>query len=295
MPEYKLIITGSSAFNIKNKTSESLAGRKIEYRLFPFTLVEYLVQSGMEDELSFKLFEKKILLGESENLLKKYDKRSILDNLLVYGSYPAMISHPNDSLFLENLVDSVIFKDLSELQLLENKSAALSLLKLLCYQIGSLVNYAELASRLSIDVRTVKRYIELFEQSFIIFTLKPFTTRKRDEIYKMPKIYFYDLGLRNALIGNFSSIESRGDAGQLFENFIICEALKYNSYGNFGYKLNFWRTKSDSEVDLVLSRESSNDLVAIEIKSNSGRVNTSFKNRYPNARNVLVTKNNYWV
>lgn len=295
LPEYKLIITGSSAFNIKNKTSESLAGRKIEYRLFPLTLNEYLVQTGIESELTFKLFENNLVLGNSQDELKSYNKQAIMNSLLIYGSYPAMISHPNDSIFLENLVDSVVFKDLTELQLLENKSAALSLLKLLSYQIGSLVNYSELALRLGIDVRTIKRYIELFEQSFIIFTLKPFTTRKRDEIFKMPKVYFYDLGLRNALIGNFNPIDSRGDAGQIFENFIINEAFKYNSYGNFGYKLNFWRTKNDSEVDLVLSKESTNELIAIEIKLNNGRVNTSFKNRYPNSKNILVTKNNYWV
>ena len=170
----------------------------------------------------------------------------------------------------------------------------MSLLKLLAYQIGSLVNYAELAAKLGIGAKTVKRYVELFEQSFILFTLKPFSQRKRDEIAKMPKVYFHDLGLRNALIGNFEPIETRGDAGQLFENFIISELMKYNYYDDFGYHFNYWRTKSGSEIDLVLSK-SGHELIAIEIKSQPQRVNQAFLSRYPQSRLVVITKDAYWV
>ncbi len=294
LPEYKLIITGSSAFNIKNKASESLAGRKIDYHLYPLTLSEYLVQAGLENALSFRPMEN-LLKGEKQSeVFRPYDHSEVLNNILVYGLYPAMQSHPSDSVYLTNLIDSVIFKDLVELSLLENKSAALSLLKLLAYQTGSLVNYAELASKLNIGARTVKRYIELFEQSFIIFTIKPYSSRKRDEIAKMPKVYFYDTGLRNALINNFEPIENRGDAGQLFENFIISEFLKYNYYGNFGYSFNYWRTKSGSEVDLVLSK-SNNKTIAVEIKSKSQRVNQAFLSRYRESRLAVISKDNYWV
>ncbi|HUD44787.1 MAG TPA: ATP-binding protein [Patescibacteria group bacterium] len=294
LSEYKLIITGSSAFNIKNKSSESLAGRKIDYHLYPLTLSEYLVQNGLESNLSFQPIEN-LLNGVSvKEIFKQYDHNSLLNNILIYGLYPAMQSHPSDATYLTNLIDSVVFKDLVELSLLENKSAALSLLKLLAYQIGSLVNYAELASKLNIGEKTVKRYIELFEQSFIIFKLKPFTSRKRDEIAKMPKIYFYDVGLRNALINNFEPVDNRGDGGQLFENFIISELLKYNYYGNFGYNLNFWRTKSGSEVDLVLNKTNS-DVIAVEIKSKSQRVNKAFLSRYPKSKLVVISKDNYWV
>jgi len=294
LPEYKLIITGSSAFNIKNKASESLAGRKIDYHLYPLTLSEYLAQNSLENELSFRPMEN-LLKGEKrEEIFKQYDHKALLNNILVYGLYPAMQSHPSDSMYLTNLIDSVVFKDLIELSLLENKSAALSLLKLLAYQIGSLVNYAELASKLNIGARTVKRYIELFEQSFIIFTIKPYSSRKRDEIAKMPKIYFYDTGLRNALINNFEPVEGRGDAGQLFENFIVSEFLKYNYYGNFGYNFNYWRTKSGSEIDLVLSKPN-HDLVAVEIKSKLGRINQAFTSRYPESKMVVISKDNYWI
>ncbi len=294
LPEYKLIITGSSAFNIKNKSSESLAGRKIDYHLYPLSLSEYLVQNSLENSLSFRPMEVLLQEGKAGEIFKQYDHKAILNNILIYGLYPAMQSHPSDSVYLTNLIDSVVFKDLVELSLLENKSAALSLLKLLAYQIGSQVNYAELSSKLGIGARTVKRYIELFEQSFIIFTIKPYTSRKRDEIAKMPKIFFYDLGLRNALINNFEPIENRGDVGQLFENFVISEFLKYNNYGNFGYSFNYWRTKSGSEVDLVLSKPN-HEIVAVEIKSTSQRINQSFASRYPTAKVVVISKDNYWV
>ena len=167
LSNFQLILTGSSAFNIKNKTSESLAGRKIEYQLFPLTLSEYLIQQGLESELSFPFFNTINQPLPKTEIIKPYDNQAILNNILVYGQYPAMLSHPSQPNYLRNLVDSVIFKDLVDLQLLENKQAALSLLKLLAHQIGSLVNYSELANRLGIDSRTVKRYIELFELSFI--------------------------------------------------------------------------------------------------------------------------------
>lgn len=294
LPQFKLIITGSSAFNIKNKASESLAGRKIDYYLYPLTLSEYLVQNGLEKTLSLLPIEKMLTGEKAKEVIRPYDHKAIVDTILVYGLYPAMQAHPRDSIYLTNLIDSVVFKDLVELSLLENKSAALSLLKLLAYQIGSLVNYADLASKLGIGARTVKRYIELFEQSFIIFIIKPYSSRKRDEISKMPKVYFYDLGLRNALINNFEPISSRGDAGQIFENFIVSELLKYNYYGNFGYSFNYWRTKSGSEIDLVLNKPG-HKTVALEIKSKSQRVNQAFVSRYPDSKMIVISRNNYWA
>lgn len=294
LPPHKLIITGSSAFNIKNKTAESMAGRKIDYHLYPLTLSEYLVQRGLEQHLTFGAFQKILDNSLPKAIFRPYGHEVILDSLLIYGLYPATLSHPENSKYLMNLVDSVVLKDLTDLSLLENKAAALSLLKLLAHQIGSLVNYNELSTRLGIDAKTVKRYIELFEQSFIIFTLKPYSTSSRDEIGKMPKVYFHDLGLRNALIENFQPVDSRGDAGALFENFIISEIYKYNSYGDFGYHLNYWRTKAGSEIDLVLTR-SDNTLMAIEIKNTSRRINTAFKARYPQAQIRVVGRNNYWV
>lgn len=294
LSQYQLIITGSSSFNIKNRASESLAGRKIDYHLYPLSLSEHLVQNGLESALSFRPMENLIKGEKGGKIIKQYDHEALLNNILVYGLYPAMQAHPSDSTYLTNLIDSVVFKDLVELSLLENKSAALSLLKLLAFQVGLLVSYAELASKLGIGAKTVKRYIELFEQSFIIFTMRPYSSRKRDEIAKMPKIYFYDTGLRNALINNFEPIEGRGDAGQLFENFVVSEFLKYNYYGNFGYNFNYWRTKSGSEIDLVLSKPN-HETIALEIKSKSQRVNQAFISRYPKSKMAVISKDNYWV
>lgn len=294
MPHIKLMLTGSSALNIKNKTSESLAGRKIDYQLFPLTLSEYLVQNKLEQSLNFDAFQKIITHKLPKQVSRPYDHQSVLNHILMYGLYPATIDHPNKELYLKNLIESTIFKDLIELKLLENRRAALSLLSLLALQIGSLTSYASLANQLDIDQRTVKRYIELFEQSFIIFRLYPYGSNKRDEIGKAPKVYFHDIGLRNALISNFNPLPSRADAGQLFENFIITEILKYNEYGNFGFRLNYWRTKSGSEIDLVLSK-SDGTLLAVEIKNQSRRVNKSFVTRYPQAKMVVVSRHNYWV
>lgn len=293
LPHYQYIFTGSSAYNIKNKTSESLAGRKIDYHLYPLTLSEYTTQLGLNKELTLSPLTN-ITQNTRQETIKPYDHQAIFDDLLIYGSYPHLIHHPHDELYLKNLLDSVIFKDLTDLQLLENRSAALSLLRLLAHQIGQLVNYSEIASRLKIDSRTVRRYITLFEQSYIISVLHPFSQNPRDEIGKSPKIYFHDLGIRNALIGNFSPLQSRQDFGALFENFIVMDLYKYNEYGNINYKFNYWRTKSGSEVDLVLSK-SDGTLLAIEIKSQSRRVNQSFVNRYPQSKLIVISRDNYWV
>lgn len=288
IPEHKLIITGSSAFNIKNKASESLAGRKIEYHLYPLTFSEFLVQKGIVSDFSYLFLDR-----FEENKVYPFDLPSILDNTLIYGLYPEMISRPSDPVYLTNLVDSVVFKDLLDLRLIENRVGALNLLKLLAHQIGSLVNYTELSTRLKMDVKTVSRYIGLFEQSFILFKLLPYSTKKRDEIGKMPKIFFYDLGLRNALIENFQPMNNRSDGGHLFENFILSEIFKSNYYGNFGYKLNYWRTKQGSEIDLVLSKSDS-ELRGIEIKSSARTGGRAFLNRYPRAKFMTVTKQNFY-
>jgi predicted AAA+ superfamily ATPase len=191
------------------------------------------------------------------------------------------------------LVDSVVFKDLLDLSLIENREGALNLLKLLAYQIGSLVNYAELATRLGMEAKTIKRYINLFEQSFIVFKILPYSTKKRDEIGKMPKIYFYDLGLRNAIIENFQPINSRPDGGSMFENFVIAEVIKTNYYEDLGYKLNYWRTKQGSEIDLVLFK-TNGELKGVEIKTTARASNKAFLNRYPQAKMMTITKQNFY-
>ena len=291
MPDIRLIITGSSALSIKNKTSESLAGRKIDYHLFPLTCAEYIYQTGTEAILAPHISDA-ILNPKKDTSLYPFDVTAIVETILRYGLYPDMVNSPADEKYLHNLAGSVVFQDLLELNLIENRSSAVSLLKLLAYQIGNLINYSEIAARLTMDVRTVRRYIDMFEQSFIIFRLYPFSTNKRDEIGKTPKIYFYDVGLRNALIENFSELSVRSDRGALFENFIIGEFLKLNTYFDLGYSLNYWRLKQGSEIDLVLQK--GDDCIGVEIKYSSGTAATAFKNRYPKAITRTITIDNFY-
>lgn len=293
LSDFNLIITGSSSFHIKNKTSESLAGRKIDYNIYPLTFSEYLCQKETETDLNFNIFNK--IINSKNNLsnnLYKFDIENILENILIYGQYPYAINYPADKKYILNFVDSLIFKDILELNLIEDKSLARNLLKLLALQIGNLINYSELALNLNADQRTIKRYIEIFEQSFILFRLYPYSKNKRDEISKAPKIYFYDTGLRNAIINNFSSIDLRLDKGALFENFIIAEMIKQNSYLDKNFSFYYWRTKQGSEIDLVL--EGDGQLIGVEIKYSKNKVNKAFGNRYPKAELKSITSGNFY-
>lgn len=294
-PDLHLIITGSSALNLKNRTTESLAGRKIDYHLYPLSFSEYMVQKEVEDHLNWRIFENisNPILQPIVSTAHLFDLTKTLEQILIYGQYPNILTHPQDTLYLTNLADSLVFKDILELYLIESKAAALNLLKLLAHQIGQLVNYADLSNRLNLDIKTVKRYIEIFEKSFLIYRLYPFSLNGRDEIGKNPKIYFFDTGLRNALIQNFLPSIERTDMGALFENFLITEVLKANQYLQAGYSLHYWRTKQGSEVDLILKRDQT--LLGVEIKFKARRPNQAFKNRYPQAVLKMITSETFYT
>lgn len=289
MPGLRLIITGSAALRIKNKTSESLAGRKIEHYLYPLTFPEYLYQKQVEKQMVPSVLER-IVSGTLSWRHHVFDMEATLGQFLVYGGYPYLVHHPRDVRYLENLVKDAIFQDIIELDLIENRRNAASLLKLLAYQIGNLVNYSELANRLSVDTRTIRRYIEIFEQSFLIFRLYPFSRRYRNEISKAPKIYFFDTGARNAIIGDFTPLAERNDRGALFENFIISEAWKANMYEERRLSFHYWRTKQGSEVDLVISGKDMR--IGAEIKYGGGSISKAFRHRYPDATFMQITASN---
>lgn len=295
LPQMKLIVTGSSSLWIKNRATESLAGRKIDYHLFPLSISEYLVQIGIENDLFYPILRHPIF-GKDDPAERVYpfDIDAITRAVMRYGLYPALINHPQKEQYLKNLVDSVVFRDLLDLSLLSNRTAARNLLRLLAFQIGSLVNINELAGKLSVDAKTVRRYLTLFEQSFIVFNLPPYSKNKRKEIGKMTKVYFFDCGLRNALIENFQPMETRADTGVLFENLIVSEVYKANMYSGLGYKLHFWRTTDGSEVDLVLAK--GDVLTALEIKYSPRKIprtNQAFLHRYPGATFGILTSGNY--
>jgi uncharacterized protein len=293
IPDIQLVITGSSSLNIKNRTSESLSGRKIDYHLYPLSFTEYLFQNRIIMDLNVNILESIININTLNNdKYYSYDMRTILNNVLLFGLYPNMLNYPQNKTYLLNFVDSIIYKDILELNLIENRRLAANLLKLLAYQIGNLINYSELADKLNANQRTIKRYIEIFEQSFILFRLYPYSSHKRDEVIKSPKIFFYDLGIRNAIINDFSDLDFRSDKGALFENFIITECIKSNQYLQSGYNFYFWRTKQKSEIDLVIEKEKS--LLGIEIKYKNKPANKSFLNRYPKADLRLITTDNFF-
>ena len=288
--DVQIIITGSSSLHIKNKTSESMAGRAINYILHPLTFNEYLIQQNISNEKVSIV--KRMLAQDNSKSITLFDLQEVLSSVLKFGLYPDIINVSDNREYLLNLAEKAIFKDILELNLIENRSKALELLQVLAYQIGNVINYAEISRKLGLSIPTVQRYIDIFEQSFILYRIKPFSKNKREEIGKSPKIFFWDIGLRNALVKNFEAINIRGDSGALFENFIISEVKKEIEYSELDYEVNYWRVKSGYEVDLVLSNK--NELNGLEIKLNNGVITKAFTNRYPEAKTLVITQKSFY-
>jgi predicted AAA+ superfamily ATPase len=272
--EKQIIITGSSSINLLNQTAEVLTGRKIVFNLFPLSLEE--------------IFPKKNPLEISKNL----------ENFLVFGSYPAVINQPafdKKREVLEELSSSNLYKDILEFQQIRNSAVIFNLLRALAFQVGSEVSYNELSNIIGIDKKTVEKYIDLLEKNFIIFRLAPYFKNKRREISQSKKIYFYDLGIRNAIINNFNLLDFRNDIGALWENFIIIERLKYQSYHKIYSNNYFWRTYTGVEVDWVEEREGK--LFGFEFKFNSknskNKVPLSWSENYLNSSWKLIDSNNF--
>ncbi|TRZ53176.1 ATP-binding protein [bacterium] len=288
-PKVHLIITGSAGLTIKNKHTESMAGRATSLELLPLTFSELLTQLEAPGEtLNWRIWDH--LTGNNQvqpSPIPVYDRAQMWERVLLYGMYPALVNHADPRQYLLDLTERIIFRDLLDLSLISDKKIALNLLILLAHQIGGLVSYEELATRLQIDARTVKHYLNVFEESYLIYRLYPYSLRQRNEVTKRPKIYFYDTGIRNSLIQSFSPLSLRDDVGQLFENFVVMEAVKAIQYQASTAKLNYWRTKAGSEIDLVIQTDGK--LFGVECKWHQGRFNTAFKTRYPQAVIRTVT------
>ena len=228
----QIIVTGSSTMNLLDKTQEALTGRKKVYSLYPISLEEVALKGNL-------------------------DKKK-LETLLVFGSYPHVVTaqkKENKIDALKELKTSYLYRDVFDFQGMKNADIFMNLVKALAYQIGNEVSYAELASLLKINRATVERYIHVLEQSFIIFRLQVFTKNKRRELSKLRKIYFLDVGIRNAVINNFNPIDKRDDLGALWKNFMVVERMKFREYHHIEANQYFWRTYDGSEVDLVEERE----------------------------------------
>lgn len=233
-PELNVIATGSSSFDLSNMVNEPLTGRKVVYQLYPFTFEE---------------------LSAGQSLIKS---RRNLNRVLRFGTYPAVILS-DDTLASENLneiASSYLFKDILEYQYLKKPEVLLNLLKLLSFQISNEVSYTELANKLKVDQTVIQRYIQLLEDSFIVFRLKALKRNLRNEIGKSRKIYFWDVGLRNAIIQNINTLDYRDDQGSLWENFCVSERMKFINYNQpLLYQSYFWRTYSQKEIDYIEERK----------------------------------------
>jgi predicted AAA+ superfamily ATPase len=270
-PEVQFVATGSSALEISDKVFEPLTGRHILFHLYPFAQVEiYPTKSSfeLEQQLPFHLR---------------------------YGSYPDVVLNPNDAeVLLKNLAGQYLYKDVLVWKDIRKPELLDKLLKLLAYQVSSEVSIHELANTLKVKSETVENYIDLLEKSFVIFRLKSYSTNDRKEITKMSKIYFWDNGIRNAIIDDFRPLELRNDIGALWENFLVSERLKMKAWKDNSAKSYFWRNKQQREVDYI--EEQYGELMAFEMKWNSEKkhkVTLAFTNAYPTAKTEIITPLNF--
>ena len=294
MTELKIIITGSSSLTIRQKTIESMAGRFVEYKLLPLTFDEYLFQTGVVKKLGYYFGQRIVNSKNIVNTAHIFDIKKTLEKTLLFGLYPEIVNLSSDIPYLKTLAHTLALKDIQEMNLFEKRKEAENLLRLLAYQIGNLVNYSDLSRRTGLTLDTVKRYISIFEDSYIIYRLYPYSSRARDEIGKSPKIYFYDTGLRNALIGSFETLSVRADSGALFENFIINEIIKYSHYSNKDLRINYWRTRHRSEVDLIIEASGLNRAIEIKLTKDKSSGLSAFKNRYQKFQTNVINSLNFY-
>lgn len=272
MPDVQVVATGSSAFELRNCLNEPLTGRKFEYQMFPISSNEIYQSSGY------------------------IDLKGALETRLIYGSYPDILNHANDAReLLRMLTDSYLYKDILATDNLRKPDVLDKLLRALAFQVGCEVSYNELAQIVGTDSKTVERYIELLEKCYIIFRLHGLSRNLRNELKKAKKIYFYDNGVRNAVIQQFAPLDIRNDAGALWENFFISERIKHNHYQQNYCNIYFWRTKSQLEIDYI--EEQNGQMTAFEMKWNPKKANASipesFLNSYDVKETVVITPDNY--
>lgn len=228
-PHIQIVATGSSSFDLSNRVSEPLTGRVRTFILYPLSIAEIAENAGF------------------------HTAQSSMEKILKYGLYPSIFRSSESEARIEllELAGNYLYKDALTFENLKNSKTLLNLLELLALQLGNEVSYSELSCKLGISHHTVKRYIDLLEKSFIIFHLRAFSRNLRNEIVKSQKIYFYDLGIRNALLQNFAQLQLRQDIGAIWENFCIVERMKKNQASGHYAKLYFWRQYSGQEVDLI--------------------------------------------
>lgn len=271
-PDVQLLATGSSSFELQNRLNEPLTGRKYEYHLYPISTAELLENKGL------------LAIRQS------------LESRLIYGSYPDIINHADGAKeLLMNIANSYLYKDLLALDDIRRPVLLEKLLVALSLQVGNEVSYNEVAQTIGTDSKTIEKYIDLLEKCYIIFRLNAFSRNVRTELKKSKKVYFYDNGIRNAVIQNFAPLNLRQDTGALWENFFISERLKANHYAGRFAKSYFWRTTRQQEIDYI--EESDGKFTVFEMKWNPKKAQTSFPEtflkNYPIEKTAVITPENY--
>lgn len=273
LPGIRVIATGSSSFELAGQVGEPLTGRKSTLNLYPIAQSELL------------------------STYNRFELKEKLSDFLVFGSYPEVLTaatQANRIEILTEITDSYLLKDILTLDRIRNSRTILDLLKLLAFQVGNEVSLTELSTQLGVDVKTVKRYIDLLEKSFVIYRLNGFSRNLRQEVTNKAKYYFFDNGIRNAIIARYNPIFQRDDVGALWENFMMIERLKHRAYHPLHANTYFWRTYNQQEIDLVEDYEGA--LHGIEFKwSTAKKVNTpsSWLETYPSADFQVINPDNY--
>ncbi|SDG60713.1 hypothetical protein SAMN05421827_108146 [Pedobacter terrae] len=270
LKDVKVIATGSSAFELANHINEPLTGRKWEYHLFPFSFEEMVDEQGLLIE------------------------RRLLNHRLVYGYYPEIVNNPGgEEIRLKQLSDSYLYKDVLIWEKIQKPDKMEKLIQALAFQVGNEVSYNELGQLSGLDNQTTEKYIDLLEKAFIVFRLGSLSRNLRNELKKSRKIYFYDNGIRNAVINQFSPAELRQDIGALWENFVISERVKLLAYKQINCNQYFWRTHAQQEIDYIEER---NGLMnAYEFKWNpkaNVKFPKTFLEAYDNVETKVITPDN---
>lgn len=267
-----VIASGSSSFDLLNKTGEPLVGRSTQFHLTPFSQKE---------------------IAETETAL---ETRQNLESRLIYGSYPEVVTLENferKTDYLRDIVGAYLLKDILSIDGIKNSGKMKELLRLIAFQLGNEVSYDELGKQLGMSKNTVERYLDLLSKVFVVYRLGAYGRNLRKEVTKAGKWYFYDNGVRNAIIGNFSPLSIRQDVGVLWENYIIGERIKANHNNRLAKEFYFWRTYDKQEIDLI--EESSDSLNTFELKwgNKNPVVPSIFKEAYPNATFDVINRENY--
>lgn len=273
VPNIRVIVTGSSSFELAGQIGEPLTGRKRTLTLYPLAQNELL------------------------SVHNRHELRELLSSFLIFGSYPEVLLATTQSekvAIVSEIANSYLLKDILAFDRVKNSRVLLDLLRLLAFQIGKEVSHGELSSQLGVDIKTVHRYLDLLEKAFVLIRVGGFSRNLRNEVTNKSKYYFFDTGLRNALIAQFNPLDQRNDIGELWENFVVVERLKYRSYTSLSANAYYWRTYEQQEIDLVEERDGK--LFGYECKwsvKKEVKAPRLWQSTYPNAEFQVINPDTY--